>query len=173
MGYRTNYKLKMKNLTEEQEMMMIGYITKHQNEFYGEDILSDLIKYKEYEATWYDHKLDMEKISSKFPEVEFILSGEGEENDNIWEETYLNGEIISAKIAEINMVEQLDNIVSKSNYLLSIYTENLKTEKTKHRYDKLKDLIESVKKPNEIFNTYYLTNATEILEELKNKIREE
>lgn len=83
MGYRTNYKLKMKNLTEEQEMMMIGYTTKHQNEFYGEDILLDLIKYKECEAKWYENKLDMEKLSSKFPEVEFILSGEGEENGDI------------------------------------------------------------------------------------------
>lgn len=173
MGYRTNYKLKMKNLTEEQEMMMIGYTIKHQNEFYGEDLLSDLIKYKECEGKWYENKLDMEKLSSKFPEVEFILSGEGEENGDIWENTYLNGKLISAKIAEINMVEQLDDDIKKNNYLLVIYIDNLINEKTKYRYDKLKDLIESVKKPNEIFNTYDLTNATEILETLKNKIREE
>lgn len=71
------------------------------------------------------------------------------------------------------MVEQLDDDIKKNNYLLVIYIDNLINEKTKYRYDKLKDLIESVKKPNEIFNTYDLTNATEILETLKNKIKEE
>ena len=40
---------------------------------------------------WYEHQLDMRRFSSKFPNVLFVLSGEGEENDDMWVEYYRNG----------------------------------------------------------------------------------
>ena len=42
---------------------------------------------------WYEHDTDMLNLSRKFPEVLFILSGEGEERDDNWISYYKNGEI--------------------------------------------------------------------------------
>lgn len=42
---------------------------------------------------WYEHDIDMLSLSKKFPEVLFILSGEGEERDDNWITYYKNDEI--------------------------------------------------------------------------------
>lgn len=175
MGYYTFYKLKINEATNEQKELMVKELNENNKDYSDAEILEYLINNPNDtpEYKWYEYRIDMEKLSSKFPEIKFTLNGEGEESNDIWEITFLNGKIISVKFAETNMVELFDDEMQKNNYLLAMYTENLKTAKTKYHYDKLKDLIESVEKPNEIFNTYYLANATEILEELKNKIREE
>lgn len=41
---------------------------------------------------WYDHTNDMIEISKQFPNITFILDGEGEERSDIWREYYCNGE---------------------------------------------------------------------------------
>jgi hypothetical protein len=49
---------------------------------------------KSGEATkWYDREKDMRALSSQFPTVLFTLHGEGEDNDDIWTEYYLDGKI--------------------------------------------------------------------------------
>jgi len=35
-------------------------------------------------STWYEHEDDMRQLSSRFPDMLFTLSGEGEENEDIW-----------------------------------------------------------------------------------------
>lgn len=50
------------------------------------DLFGDAIK-------WYTHQEDMKKLSKKFPEIVFCLSGEGEESGDIWKEYYQNGKI--------------------------------------------------------------------------------
>jgi hypothetical protein len=42
---------------------------------------------------WYEHDDDMKILSSEFPEVLFILYGEGEENGDIWRSYYKNGKM--------------------------------------------------------------------------------
>lgn len=34
---------------------------------------------------WYDWQKDMEKLAKKFPNILFLLHGDGEESDDIWE----------------------------------------------------------------------------------------
>lgn len=46
---------------------------------------------------WYGHEKDMREYSKRHPETLFELSGEGEENEDIWREYYLNGKMQSCK----------------------------------------------------------------------------
>jgi hypothetical protein len=41
---------------------------------------------------WYDHDTEMIQISKDFPDVYFVLYGEGEERDDNWVKFYHNGE---------------------------------------------------------------------------------
>lgn len=41
---------------------------------------------------WYDHDDDMLKLSKMFPDVTFVLYGEGEERDDNWVTYYKNGD---------------------------------------------------------------------------------
>lgn len=49
------------------------------------DCLGDTLK-------WYDHHDDMITLSKEFPEVMFMLEGEGEERDDNWRLFVQNGE---------------------------------------------------------------------------------
>lgn len=40
---------------------------------------------------WYDYNKDMQELSESWPNVLFILSGEGEESGDIWRAYYMNG----------------------------------------------------------------------------------
>jgi len=42
---------------------------------------------------WYEHQGDMKTLSSRHPTTLFKLSGDGEENGDLWEEYYLNGKM--------------------------------------------------------------------------------
>ena len=41
---------------------------------------------------WYDHEEDMLEISKQFPEIIFVLYGEGEAHDDLWRKYFANGE---------------------------------------------------------------------------------
>lgn len=45
------------------------------------------------EYKWYDHDVEMKKISKKHKDIVFILDGEGEESGDIWRTFYLNGKM--------------------------------------------------------------------------------
>ena len=61
------------------------------------------------DARWYEHKADLTAFSAKHPGVLFTLHGEGEENDDIWTEYFLNGKVQVARatvqIAPFNPAE--------------------------------------------------------------------
>lgn len=46
---------------------------------------------------WYDYNAGLKELSAKFPKEVFILSGDGEENDNMWRTAYHKGEAYAGK----------------------------------------------------------------------------
>lgn len=42
---------------------------------------------------WYEHENDMRKISKAFPDILFLLEGEGEDSGDMWKEYYLDGKM--------------------------------------------------------------------------------
>lgn len=42
-------------------------------------------------VNWYDYEEDMRSVSEKFPDVHFELHGEGEMNNDIWTQHFVNG----------------------------------------------------------------------------------
>lgn len=42
---------------------------------------------------WYDHDEDMLALSKAFPNIVFVLTGEGEDRDDNWISYYKNGQI--------------------------------------------------------------------------------
>lgn len=52
---------------------------------------------------WYEHDEDMASLSKAFPDVLFVLDGQGEEAGDIWRKWYRNGEKISEWTLEFNV----------------------------------------------------------------------
>jgi hypothetical protein len=47
-----------------------------------------------YDAVrWYDHDIDMTKLSEKYPTVKFKLYGEGERQGDVWKKIFLGGKM--------------------------------------------------------------------------------
>lgn len=42
---------------------------------------------------WYDHETDVRNLSAKYPDVLFVLEGEGEGSGDVWKKYFLNGKI--------------------------------------------------------------------------------
>ena len=65
----------------------------------NEDDMSDhpqgyweLVIQGDLNATWYEHQMDMANVvSRKWPEAKFALYGEGDVDEDIWAEYFLNG----------------------------------------------------------------------------------
>ena len=92
MGYYTTYRLyAMRNnakLNSEEIEPILDKL--YDISRYGYDELS----YGEavfYDIKWYDHDLDMITLSMLYPDIRFELEGDGEEDNDEWECTYVNG----------------------------------------------------------------------------------
>lgn len=53
------------------------------------------------ECKWYVYRQEMKSISEMFPDIVFVLSGEGEESGDIWKEYFKNGK---SQYAPVQMV---------------------------------------------------------------------
>lgn len=81
----------------------MGYYTRHELEILeGNDNITDYKQeisgasaynycFNGYEIKWYSHKEDMIEYSKKHPDTLFLLSGEGEDQPDMWREYYRNG----------------------------------------------------------------------------------
>ena len=83
---------------------------------------------------WYDHHTDMLAHSTKYPDVTFTLSGEGEESGDIWRARYLGGRVIEEKRAsnifgfetltrqkmEAEIVNQLTGVLSPDDVVFAL-----------------------------------------------------
>lgn len=56
------------------------------------ETVEDINQFLGYERLkWYDCSADMTKISKKFPDIIFLITGNGEEDGDIWRHYFTNG----------------------------------------------------------------------------------
>lgn len=92
MGYYTEYTLE----TEEPELEEEIAEAIAAESGYNVNIFQTCDYYK-----WYDHEEDMIKVSRKFPEVVFVLSGKGEDQNDLWKKRFVDGQVDEVR-AEIS-----------------------------------------------------------------------
>ena len=94
MGYYTYYDLEMHPAQEKDRENEIRRAIL--SKIYGcdpEGIAEDEIEFFLYdELKWYNHNYDMKEISLEYPDIIFVLSGEGEEVGDMWKAYFSNGE---------------------------------------------------------------------------------
>lgn len=84
MGYNTRYGLTWKPEAPEVEI----YLAANSDTYYGIDEHGDGTE----ECKWYEHEEDMVRLSKLFPNITFVLSGEGEEQPDAWQKKFIAGE---------------------------------------------------------------------------------
>ena len=87
------------------------------------DLVVDLIYKGFYNGKWYTYKSDMKKLSSHFSGFVFILYGQGEDNNDIWEACFYNGRGVRY------------NNITLTHYIIEQYNPELKrlTKEEKQR----------------------------------------
>jgi len=108
MGYNTHYSLhldlmigsKKAELLDDEPLREVIKKLREENEEARFALAED--GGSEQAAKWYTHADELIPFSEKYPNVLFTLSGEGEENDDIWKKYFLNGKVQVAK-AEVRI----------------------------------------------------------------------
>lgn len=90
MGYLTRFKIDVSSKNLEH-----GY--KNWEDEIGQDSEYESSWIFEDDVKWYGHEEDMRQFSKKYPEVLFILSGEGEESGDLWKKYFQNGKMQRAE----------------------------------------------------------------------------
>lgn len=94
MGYATSYKLHVENPPKGFTKKTLAKIIR-ENEEMSYALEEDGSTAES--CKWYDCDTDMLRISLKYPEVLFILSGTGEESGDIWRTYFKNGKMQHAR----------------------------------------------------------------------------
>lgn len=92
MGYYTWYTLEILKDPEDQEEQFWEELDKLTG------FAKDFKRYNGSEAKWCNWKADMIKLSKKFPKMLFSLDGNGEENLDMWDAHFCNGNLNYRKI---------------------------------------------------------------------------
>ena len=111
MGYETCYSLEIESPVFRKEVKGVDAAGKPAPVFVSEyveieDLKNEISKSVGYQylwnqgCKWYDHQKDMLNFSRKYPDILFILSGEGEESGDMWRAYFKNGKMqfVKAKI---------------------------------------------------------------------------
>lgn len=92
MGYYTNFQLSVTRngrLIEGEELEPIIRKIEEISHYTFDEIERNRVIL--WDAKWYDSDYDVAILSMLYPEYRFDLEGDGEEEDDIWESTYING----------------------------------------------------------------------------------
>ena len=92
MGYYTTYRLSALRenfLLDDKEFKSIVEKLQEISRYYFDEVHDGEATL--YDAKWYDHDVDMATLSMLFPNTRFDVYGVGEEEDDEWEITYING----------------------------------------------------------------------------------
>lgn len=85
MGYYTYYELQVIGDEEKVEQVK-NFKPNEDGEFSSAYCVSSILDdCAEHYMKWYDWEHDMRLLAKMFPDVLFILSGDGEETDDVWE----------------------------------------------------------------------------------------
>lgn len=94
MGYYTTYILGVRAETlNSNEKELLEKSIREINDGYPFSHYSLEFSFETEETKWYSHNTDMLELSSKYPSVEFVLEGYGEEREDIWKKYYKNGKM--------------------------------------------------------------------------------
>lgn len=91
MSYLTNYTITAYMNEDDELYKDIELLYK---ELFKEDLHiwnNVLVSSRSDSVKWYDHDIDMIKLSEKYPTVKFVLDGEGEEQGDVWKKIFLGG----------------------------------------------------------------------------------
>ena len=91
MGYYTNFTMKVLDESMVEVDSSVYPEFAEESLYDGYFSVQDLISNDADNCKWYDHEEDVREYSKKFPNLVFILDGEGEEPGDIWREFYKNG----------------------------------------------------------------------------------
>ena len=80
MGYQTYFSLRMEGPEDKIQEVLDSRFSNKRIEW--------LVKKEEYEGSWYDFEKDFAIFAKDFPDVLFIVHGDGEESDDIWEQRF-------------------------------------------------------------------------------------
>ena len=93
MGYYTNYKITV--FEGNREVTEFDYPNFSELELYGGSIsIQDLVDDTADSCKWYDHEEEMIIYSKKFPDLLFVLDGDGEESGDIWRKFAVFGNFV-------------------------------------------------------------------------------
>lgn len=86
MGYYTYFSLDIKGDPKEVEKVQNFHVPDNDTEFSDPFYINGILNETEdHDYKWYDWEKDMKKLARKFPNVLFILDGDGEEPDDSWQ----------------------------------------------------------------------------------------
>ena len=93
MAYLTHYELSIVEGADSIEKV----IQEESEENFELSYSLDESGYTRESSKWYDHEFDLKRISMKYPNSIFKLSGEGENSEDIWDKYFKNGKTISCE----------------------------------------------------------------------------
>ena len=86
MGYYTYFSLSYHGSPEDEKSIQEFRVEDDDKEFSNPWYINGILdECADHDYKWYDWEKDMRILASKFPNVLFILNGNGEELDDIWE----------------------------------------------------------------------------------------
>jgi hypothetical protein len=95
MGYYTSYELRIDPPERTDEVAAYVEAQGLTDDLYGLDWFRAADGFvPTYDAVkWYGHQEDMVHLSRAFPLVTFVLSGDGEEQGDVWRKRFRNGKV--------------------------------------------------------------------------------
>lgn len=89
MGYYTEYKLELQSNNPKCNFQDIIQSLRTENDNANYALMSN--GEGQEPCKWYEHELELIEFSKYYPDVLFILTGHGEDNEDMWQKKFLDG----------------------------------------------------------------------------------